>query len=162
MWWLGDVGENVISRTGFVEASRTCHVSFQHILFSTSRGAACFINLEQPPPLGEVIDRGWPQELVDMPLKHQICLADCLSGRCWKYTSSWSLEKNGEKNHPRDFSDRDWTKNLWTHPGLDVRMNNGDQAPARKVIPQILQRIRATVVQPRNHIVRYQPYIHIT
>jgi len=29
-----------------------------------------------------------PQELVDMPLKHHICLADCLSGRCWKYTSS--------------------------------------------------------------------------
>ena len=37
----------------------------------------------------------WPviffQELVDMPLKHHICLADCLSGRCWKYTSSWPL-----------------------------------------------------------------------
>lgn len=29
-----------------------------------------------------------PKELVDMPLKHHICLADCLSGTCWKYTSS--------------------------------------------------------------------------
>lgn len=76
---------------------------FQEQLFSkTERDASTKENGSSSTPRGSglaVLERRGsdassaarvrtPQELVDMPLKHHICLADCLSGRCWKYTSS--------------------------------------------------------------------------
>ena len=51
----------------------------------------CQASFDATVTLDPLSDLSFWQELVDMPLKHHICLADCLSGRCWKYTSSWPL-----------------------------------------------------------------------